>query len=170
MASKFAVGIDVGGTKVLAAVVDVTRGTIAGSAKKRSNPDDTPDELVAKLFAVVDEAMEHASLAKKSTVTGVGVGIAGVVDSANGVLLSAPNLSQATVNLPLGELLKNRYGVPARLLNDVQVAAIGEAIFGAGAKSSEFMCVFVGTGVGEPTSGTTSWFAACRDRPAKSVT
>lgn len=148
MPSKYAVGIDVGGTKVLAAVVDVSKGTVLGSAKKRSNPDDSPAELVEKLFSVVDQALVESGLPKRSRLTGIGVGIAGVVDSANGVLLSAPNLSQATVNLPLGTLLRENFGVPARLLNDVQVAAIGEAIFGAGANASDFLCVFVGTGVG----------------------
>ncbi|MGD9712887.1 MAG: ROK family protein [Thermomicrobiales bacterium] len=148
MPAKYAIGIDVGGTKVLASIVDVATGSIAGSAKKRSNPDDSPEELVEKLFSVVDEATTEASLPKKAEITGIGVGIAGVVDSANGVLLSAPNLSQATVDLPLATLLSERYGVPARLLNDVQVAAIGEAVFGAGAKVADFMCVFVGTGVG----------------------
>jgi len=148
MPAKYAIGIDVGGTKVLAAVVDVSNGSIEGSAKKRSNPEDSPDELVAKLFAAVDEAIADADLPKKATFSGVGVGIAGVVDSVNGVLLSAPNLSQATVDLPLGKLLSDRYSVPARLLNDVQVAALGEAVFGAGAKAPDFMCVFVGTGVG----------------------
>ncbi len=148
MPAKYAIGIDVGGTKVLASVVDVTTGTIAGSAKKRSNPEDSTDELVAKLFAVVEDALEDAALPKKTRISGVGVGIAGVVDSESGVLLSAPNLSQATVNLPLGRLLSERFGAPARLLNDVQVAAIGEAAYGAGANAKDFMCVFVGTGVG----------------------
>ncbi len=148
MPSKYAVGIDVGGTKVLTAIVNVDKGTVAGSAKKRSNPEDSSDELVAKLFASVDEAIEDADLPKKATLTGIGVGIAGVVDSENGVLLSAPNLSQSTVDLPLAALLSERYNMPARLLNDVQVAAIAEARFGAGRKVDDFMCVFVGTGVG----------------------
>ena len=148
MPAKYAIGIDVGGTKILASVIDVTTGTIAGTAKKRSNPDDSPDELVAKLFDVVDDAMSEASLPKKTRLAGIGVGIAGVVNNEQGVLLSAPNLSQAAVNLPLGQLLSDRYGVPVRFLNDVQVAAIGEAVFGAGAKIADFMCVFVGTGVG----------------------
>ena len=65
-----------------------------------------------------------------------------------GILLGAPNLSQATVDLPIAKLLDARYDVPAALLNDVQVAAMGEGTFGAGKGCDDFFCVFVGTGVG----------------------
>jgi glucokinase len=80
--------------------------------------------------------------------TGIGVGLAGQVDSDRGILLGAPNLSQSTVDLPMADLLSSRFGVPARLRNDVQVAALGEASFGAGAGHPDFVCVFVGTGIG----------------------
>lgn len=57
-------------------------------------------------------------------------------------------MSQSTVNLPMAKLLKDKYGVPAALRNDVQIAAMGEARFGAGKDASDFLCIFVGTGVG----------------------
>jgi glucokinase len=70
------------------------------------------------------------------------------VDPEKGILLGAPNLSQATVNLPMAQLLRDRFGVPAALRNDVQIAAMGEARFGAGKNVADFLCVFVGTGIG----------------------
>ena len=148
MASEIAVGVDFGGTKVLASVVDLKTGKILGSAKKRTDQNDSPKELGERLFGTIDEALKSASLAKRQHISGIGVGIAGQVDSKHGVLLGAPNLSQATVNLPLAEMLRKRYEVPATLLNDVQIAAIGESEFGAGQESDDFLCVFVGTGVG----------------------
>lgn len=148
MASDIAVGVDFGGTKVLASVVDIQTGKILGSAKKRTDQNDNPKELGERLFGTIDEALKSAGLSKKQQITGIGVGIAGQVDSENGVLLGAPNLSQATVNLPLAEMLKKRYDVPATLLNDVQIAAIGESAFGAGKDMDNFLCVFVGTGIG----------------------
>ncbi|MDQ2682346.1 MAG: ROK family protein, partial [Chloroflexota bacterium] len=84
----------------------------------------------------------------KADLSGVGVGLAGQIDTARGVLLGAPNLSQSTVNLPMADLLREKFGVPAKLRNDVQVAALGEAAFGAGKDSADFLCVFVGTGIG----------------------
>lgn len=148
MPSDIAVGVDFGGTKVLASVVDLRNGKILGSAKKRTDQNDSPKQLGERLFGTIDEAMKDAGSSKKKQIAGIGVGIAGQVDSKNGVLLGAPNLSQATVNLPLADMLKKRYGVPAILLNDVQIAAIGESAFGAGKGADDFLCVFVGTGVG----------------------
>jgi glucokinase len=147
MATRYALGIDFGGTKVLGAVVDLETGKVVGTAKKKTNPADGPDELMARLYDTVDGALKDAKLGKKEIV-GVGVGIAGQVDGARGILLGAPNLSQATVNLPMADLLTDRYGVPAALRNDVQIAAMGEARFGAGKGAADFLCVFVGTGVG----------------------
>jgi glucokinase len=63
-------------------------------------------------------------------------------------LLGTPNLSQAVIDLPIAESLRQRYGVPAALRNDVQVAAAGELAFGAGRGVQDFVCCFVGTGVG----------------------
>jgi glucokinase len=62
--------------------------------------------------------------------------------------LGTPNLSQAVIDLPIAESLRKRFGVPATLRNDVHVAATGELAFGAGQGVSDFLCCFVGTGVG----------------------
>jgi glucokinase len=102
---------------------------------------------MARLYAAADGALDDASL-RKEDLAGIGVGVAGQVDAARGLLLGAPNLSQATVDLPMAHLLSVRYGVPAALRNDVQIAALGEAAFGAGRGVPDFLCVFVGTGVG----------------------
>ncbi len=148
MASEYAIGVDFGGTKVLASVVNLDTGKILGSAKKRTDQQDTPKQLGERLFSTIDDAIKSADLPKKKSICGIGVGIAGQVDSKQGILLGAPNLSQATVNMPLVEMLTERYDVPAALLNDVQIAAIGESAFGAGKEVDDFLCVFVGTGVG----------------------
>jgi glucokinase len=148
MAGDLAIGVDFGGTKLLAAVVDVSTGDVLGTAKKKTNPDDDAKALMHRIYDGVDGAMESAGLKKKQEIAGIGVGIAGQIDSEAGILLGAPNLSQATVNLPIASMLEERFEVPAALLNDVQVAALGEGKFGAGKDCSDFFCVFVGTGVG----------------------
>lgn len=148
MASDLAIGVDFGGTKLLAAVVDIATGEILGTAKKKTNPDDDAKELMERIYTGIDGAIESAGLKKKQDIVGIGVGIAGQIDTKNGVLLGAPNLSQATVDLPIAALLEKRFGIRAALRNDVQVAALGEGTFGAGKKHADFFCVFVGTGVG----------------------
>ncbi|MGH2533203.1 MAG: ROK family protein [Thermomicrobiales bacterium] len=150
MTGRYALGVDFGGTKVLSAVVEITTGEVIGTGKKKTRAGDGPDELMARLFATADDAIKQAGLGATSleSVAGIGVGIAGQVDTERGILIGTPNLSQATVDLPMAALLTERYGVPAALRNDVQIAAMGEAAFGAGREVEDFLCVFVGTGIG----------------------
>jgi glucokinase len=147
MAKKHALGIDFGGTKLLAAVVDLDSGEVIATAKKRTSATDSPDEILEKIHGAADAALEAAKL-KPKNIVGIGVGAAGQVDAKQGVLLGTPNLSQAVIDLPIAESLRKRFGVRAALRNDVQVAATGELAFGAGKGVSDFLCCFVGTGVG----------------------
>jgi glucokinase len=142
-----ALGIDFGGTKVLAGVVNLETGEVLATAKKRTNAGDDAGQLMDRLYAVGADALEKSGV-KPGDIEGIGVGLAGQIDVARGILLGAPNLSQSTVDLPMADLLTSHFGVPARLRNDVQVAALGEGAFGAGKGHSEFVCVFVGTGIG----------------------
>jgi glucokinase len=145
---EYAVGIDFGGTKLLAALVDLETGKVIAEAKKKTRPADGPTELINRISDAVDLALKEAKLGKRAKIQGIGIGIAGQVDAEKGMLLGAPNLSQATVNLPMAKLLQERFDVPVFLRNDVQIAAIGEARFGAGKDCDNFLCCFVGTGVG----------------------
>jgi glucokinase len=145
--AKYAVGVDFGGTKVIASVVDLTNGSIAGEAKVRTSLFDSGDALMDRIYEVVDGALDDANLKAKDT-EGIGVGIAGQVDARRGLLRGTANLSRSVVNLPMADLLKKKYGVDAALRNDVQIAAIGEARFGAGRGINDFICIFVGTGIG----------------------
>ncbi len=144
---KFAVGVDFGGTKVLAAVVDLDKGKVVGEAKVRTSLFDSGDALMDRIYEVIDGALEDAGK-KPKDMEGIGVGIAGQVDAQKGLLIGTANLSRSVVNLPMAELLEKKYDIPAALRNDVQIAAIGEARFGAGKDCDDFLCIFVGTGIG----------------------
>ncbi len=146
-ASRYALGIDFGGTKLLAAVVDLDDGRVVATAKKKTSASDGPDELMERIFDAGDGALKAAKL-KARDLVGIGVGVAGQVDAERGLLLDTPNLSQAVVDLPMAAQLRKKYGVPAALRNDVQIAALGEERYGAGRGVPDFLCVFVGTGVG----------------------
>lgn len=149
MAERYALGIDFGGTKVLAGVVSLDTGEVIGTAKKRTKASDGPEDLLSRIFSVTENALKDAKKASRSIqLEGIGIGIAGQVDTARGVLLGTPNLSQSTVELPITSKLTERFGVPASLRNDVQIAAIGEQHFGAGRGCEDFVCIFVGTGIG----------------------
>lgn len=145
--ANYAVGVDFGGTKVLASVVDVKSGRIAGSAKVRTSLFDSGDALMDRIYDVVDGALSDAGM-KATDTQGIGVGIAGQVNAEKGLLIDTANLSRSVVDLPMASLLKKRYGVDAAIRNDVQIAAIGEHRFGAGKGIEDFICIFVGTGIG----------------------
>ncbi len=147
MGSNYAIGVDFGGTKVLAAVVDTTNGKVKGEYKIPTNLFDSGDALMERIYEVVDGALEDAKL-KASDCRGIGVGIAGQVDAQRGLLIGTANLSRSVVDLPMAKLLKKRYEIPAELRNDVQIAAVGESRFGAGKGCDDFVCIFIGTGIG----------------------
>jgi glucokinase len=142
---RYALGIDLGGTKILAGVIDLDRGKVVSVAKRKSQADQGPDELTARLLEAASEAIDGAKGVKPEA---IGVGAPGQIDQEKGILLSGPNLGQRMDNLPLRALLHKRFGLPVLLANDVEIGATGEGVFGAGKGYKDFMCVFVGTGIG----------------------
>ncbi|HZC79834.1 MAG TPA: ROK family protein [Ktedonobacterales bacterium] len=148
MAQQFAVGIDVGGTKILVGVVEVTSGQVVSTSRKRTRPDRGVTFFTERLLTQVQDALDAAKLPANSAVTGIGIGIAGQVDRERGLLLSGPNIGAAFNNLPLATLLQDRFHLPVTVSNDVDVATIGEQHFGAARGIEDFVCVFIGTGIG----------------------
>src|SRR5438128_1133518 len=138
MTAQYAVGVDVGGTKILAGVVDCSNGEVVGQSKVNSPIG--AEAVLAGIQQAIHEAMVAAPGLDPSTVSGIGVGVAGQVDRAQGVLLGAPNLGGGITNLEIAEPLHSRFSLPVILGNDVEVAALGEARFGAGAGSDLFAC------------------------------
>lgn len=132
-----AIGVDVGGSKILA-VRAARDGTILDRAED-ATPADDQDATMAKLI-------EAAGTLMTGEVVAVGVGGAGMVDVANGVLRYAPNL--AWRDLPIAERMRSALGVPCQLDNDANVAAYAEYRFGAGRGYRHLLLVTVGTGIG----------------------
>jgi len=139
-------GIDLGGTKVLAGVVDTASGRVLSTAKKRSHAEHTSTDLVDRLIEAGKKAIDESGV-KSSNIQRVGIGVAGQIDRRKGVVLNAPNLANMR-NLELGRIVRDKLSRPAWLFNDVEAAAAGEAAFGAGKGKKDFVVIFVGTGIG----------------------
>ncbi|HEX4208553.1 MAG TPA: ROK family protein, partial [Ktedonobacteraceae bacterium] len=147
MAEKvYALGIDLGGTKTLAAVVDVVSGEIVASARKRTRAERGQDFVAQRTIELAMAALGAAKLSSTDSPVAIGVGAAGQIDRRAGVIVDAPNLGVR--NMSLGSLLGKQLGKPAAIANDVEVAALGEYIHGAGKGYNNFVCIFVGTGIG----------------------
>jgi len=131
------VGIDVGGTKVLALILG------GGGAVEHEHRVPTPEGTDALVDALADAV---AKLTGTGPVEAVGVGVPGLVDRA-GVLRTAPNLPGVT-ELPVRALLEERLGLPVQVDNDVTCAAWGERELGAGKGGDHVLVVALGTGIG----------------------
>jgi glucokinase len=139
-------GVDLGGTKIEAIVVD-DGNRVLGRAREATPSSGGPADVVAAMVEAIREAAEGASLAVDE-LAGVGVGSPGSVDASAGTVATARNLPNWDAPVPLAELLSRELGVPVRLGNDVGVAVEAEAALGAGRSYRSFLGLWWGTGVG----------------------
>ncbi|GAA3626150.1 ROK family glucokinase [Kineosporia mesophila] len=139
-AGGLAIGVDIGGTKVAAGVVDTSGAVIARA--RRATPSRHADARVveATIADVVDE------LRQGREITGVGIGAAGFVDADRARVLFAPHL--AWRNEPLRDGVAAAVGLPVVVENDANAAAWAEWRFGAGRAESRLVMVTLGTGIG----------------------
>lgn len=142
---KFSIGIDLGGTKILIALVNRETGEVVHYVKKKTKKDKGPKNIIRKMTEGIEELLEESKV-NLDEIESIGVGAAGQVDRENGILIGAPNLDCYDLNIR--EHLSSCFNLPVFLGNDVEIAAIGEMKFGAGAGCDDFVCIFVGTGVG----------------------
>lgn len=134
------IGVDVGGTKILAGAV-AEDGSIQATAR-RPTPRHDAEAVLAQVADVVAELRDGTDEA----IDGVGVGIAGVVDAERSRVYFAPNLRWSQV--PARALLEASTALPVVVENDGNIAAWGEYRFGAGRGTSDMVLVTVGTGIG----------------------
>jgi glucokinase len=139
-------GIDLGGTKVLAGVIDTKTGKVLSSAKKRSRAEHTADDIVDRLIEAGRDAIQAAGSGKNG-IDSIGIGVAGQIDRKAGLVVNAPNIAGLR-EFKLAEVVEKELGKPVCLFNDVEAGAAGEAAFGAGKGHKNFMVIFVGTGIG----------------------
>ncbi len=140
------VGVDLGGTKVLAGVVDHDGKVLSRYKAKTRQYKDQPSELLDLIAESVHGAVGDAHV-ELSAIGAVGVGVPGALDNTRQVVSVAPNLGW--FNLPAGEELSKRLnGMAVRLENDVRSAALAEYVLGAGAGAQSMVAIFVGTGIG----------------------
>jgi glucokinase len=132
------VGVDIGGTKIAAGVVDED-GTIV-ETETEATPATDPDALSDAVAACVQRLRE------RHEVEAVGIGAAGFVDVDRSTILFAPNIDWD--DEPLGSHVHKRVGLPVVVENDANAAAWGEFRFGAGKDVDDLLLITVGTGIG----------------------
>ncbi|MEX2549442.1 MAG: ROK family protein [Nitriliruptoraceae bacterium] len=138
MSEPTAIGIDIGGTQLRAAIVD-DAGTIL-ERDRRPTPADDPASLVTVLEELITRIRERAGAALP-----VGIGIAGLVTS-EGTVRYGPNIGVR--NLPLGQILRDGIDGDVVVANDASAAALGEQRAGAAQDRRDLVLVTLGTGIG----------------------
>ena len=135
-----AIGIDLGGTELRAAVVSA-EGVVLAHARTETAALDGPAAVIEQMAELVGQ------IAPGHDVRGVGIGSPGPLDALAGVVVHAPTL-RGWEDVPLVALASARFGLPVRVDNDANVAALAEWRFGAGRGLRHLVYVTVSTGIG----------------------
>jgi len=139
-------GIDLGGTKIQAIVVD-SGHAVLGEARQPTPRDDGPEGVARAMAAALSEAAAAAGV-ETDALKGVGVGSPGEIETKSGVVSNAKNLPEWSGSFPLGDRLTEALGTMVAVGNDVGVATHAESELGAGRHHDSVLGVFWGTGVG----------------------
>lgn len=141
---EYTLGIDFGGTKILAAVVN-PEGSPLARVKRKTRAELGIDSVLERVVRTAREAVEQSGI-DADRIAGVGIGVPGPINTNTGLILEAPNLGIKNINIK--KYLEERLGYPVVGANDVNAGTWGEYALGAGRGCANCLGVFVGTGIG----------------------
>ncbi len=144
MPSNFYVGVDVGGTKISAALAD-HKGKILSRDKTATPRGAKPKQILKVITGVIKSVVAQRGLRLKD-IRGVGLGAPGIIDPEGRRVVSAPNISLS--GYPLAGKLEKLLGLKVRLGNDVNLGVLGEQWLGGAKGARNLVGIFPGTGVG----------------------
>lgn len=142
---KFLIGIDIGGTKVLAGLLRPDFSIVA-TQKLKVEAHRGRAHFFNELTSAIDELLVENELTLKN-LSAIGVGCPGIIDPVTGIVRISPNISFLK-NCPLKKILRKKFRVPVAVENDVNAGLYGEQQFGAAQNAKHVVGIFLGTGVG----------------------
>lgn len=140
MNTKVYVGIDLGGTKILAVILD-ENGVTLNKAETSTNAHEGAEPVIQRMIELIKTCLEP-----EHQLASIGVATAGTLNSKEGIVATASNLGWDQV--PLGKRLGQEFGVPVNLENDANAAAYGEWAVGAGRGTQNCVYITASTGIG----------------------
>jgi glucokinase len=143
--SDYVVGVDLGGTKILAGIFNNSLESI-GIAKISTKSQRGVESVVSRIERCVRDAVDEADLTMKQ-IAGVGVGAPGAVDFEAGTVIFAPNMD-GWKDVSLKKDLEKQLGLPVYVENDGNIAVLGVHVAELKAKPKNVVGIFVGTGIG----------------------
>jgi glucokinase len=142
---KYAIGIDIGGTKI-SIVLGTEKGKILARREIPTRIGSGARACVKELVSNLRALILHSFIAPPE-ILGIGVGCPGAINSSKSTLPRSPNLP-GWAGLPLKAILAKATGLPVHIANDANAAALGENLFGAGKNEADLIYITVSTGVG----------------------
>ncbi|MED7787974.1 ROK family protein [Francisella sp. 19X1-34] len=137
------IGLDIGGTNISSGLFDQDKNLLT-TAKVKSKGKSDSDIVLGQIFKVINKLIDDSN---KDKIKAIGIGIAGFVDSKQGVLKFSANINLNGINIAK-EVSQKFNNVPVFLENDVNVGVIGEWKYGVGKGHRNIVGIFVGTGIG----------------------
>ncbi len=138
------IGVDIGGMTIKGIIIN-NSGEIIVEDCVPTDADKSAEAMLGNIVNLINRMISAAGVLKRE-VSGVGIGCPGLIDSKNGMVVFAGNLNLEYY--PLAKGVSDKVGLPVKLTNDANAAALGEAKFGAGKKYTDSVLVTLGTGVG----------------------
>jgi len=143
LSKQIAIGIDIGGTNTKFGLVN-HRGEILAKGSIKTEDYKQVEDFIEALHVNIKPLIDEVS--GNTTLDGIGVG-APNANYFTGTIELAPNLPWKGV-VPFADLMKAKFGVPCKMTNDANAAALGEMMFGAARGMKDFIMITLGTGVG----------------------
>ncbi len=140
--SKYAIGVDLGGTSIKLGVVTNT-GRIISKISVRTEAEKGPKKVIENIISSIQDLTGKSNY----KISGIGIGCPGVVTPGKGIVENPPNLP-GWEKVNIGKIMNQEFKRPVFVDNDANAAAIGELIFGSGKKYKSFIMITLGTGVG----------------------
>jgi glucokinase len=140
---RYVVGIDIGGTNIVAGTVAEDGSELLGLVSEPTFPEQGADAVLARIVKLTKASM---AAARDKEIAGIGIGSPGPLDTKTGVVLLTPNLGWT--NFPLRDRLTKALGLPAALDNDANCAIFGEWWRGAARGADHVVGLTIGTGIG----------------------
>lgn len=140
----FAVGVKLMESRAICAVTNL-ESSVLHYAESEIGTDHSPEAISAALSMLIKRAIAEASV-PANRLFGVGIGLAGVTYSPSGIVHYSPFFGWKDV--PLGELVRHKLGIPVYIENDVNTLTLTEQLFGAGRHAAHFVVATIGRGIG----------------------
>jgi len=145
MERKFILGVDIGGTKIDTAIATAC-GEIVVRGRNPTQAQSGPDAAINNVLSAMEEIMASGKISS-SQLLGVGIAVAGIIDGNNGKVIFSPNLP-GWHEVPLGDIVQQRFGAPLYMGNDATIAALGEWHFGLKREIANLIYITISTGIG----------------------